>query len=159
MLTESMEDYLEMIYRLTKAKGYIRAVDLAEQLKVQASSVTRMVQKLHEADLVYYEKYCNITLSPSGEHYGRFLIWRDRTLKEFLHLLDVDLGIEEQVEGMEHYITPATMSLIRNLIIFFTGDPQALRALRALKEYSSYPDGERLPKLRAWDFRHSTDGV
>jgi Mn-dependent DtxR family transcriptional regulator len=119
MLTESMEDYLEMIYRLTQAKGYVRAVDLAEQLKVQASSVTRMVQKLHEADFVYYEKYRNIGLTPSGEHYGRFLIWRDRVLKDFLRLLDADLGIEEQVEGMEHYITPTTMSLIRNLIAFF----------------------------------------
>lgn len=157
MLTESMEDYLEMIYRLTQAKGYVRAVDLAEQLKVQASSVTRMVQKLHEADFVYYEKYRNIGLTPSGEHYGRFLIWRDRVLKDFLRLLDADLGIEEQVEGMEHYITPTTMSLIRNLIAFFTADPQALKALWSLQKHSSYPDGEVLPYLRAWDFRHTTD--
>ncbi len=157
MLTESMEDYLEMIYRLVKTKGYVRAVDLAEQLRVQASSVTRMVQKLHEADFVYYERYRNIALTPSGEQYGQFLIWRDRTLKDFLLLLDADLGIEEQVEGMEHYITPPTMALIRDLIMFFVNRPEALATLRSLRGHFGYPDGERLPVLRAWDFRHTGD--
>lgn len=155
MLTESMEDYLEMIYRLVKTKGYVRAVDLAEQLRVQASSVTRMVQKLHEEGFVYYERYRNIALTPDGEQYGQFLIWRDRTLKDFLLLLDAEMGIEEQVEGMEHYITPPTMALIRDLIMFFVNRPQALSILRSLRLQPGYPDGEMLPKLRAWDFRHN----
>lgn len=30
MLTESMEDYLEIIYRLSESKGYVKAVDIAE---------------------------------------------------------------------------------------------------------------------------------
>ena len=29
MLTESMEDYLEIIYRLSESKGYVKAVDIA----------------------------------------------------------------------------------------------------------------------------------
>ncbi|NLJ85613.1 MAG: transcriptional regulator MntR [Firmicutes bacterium] len=159
MLTESMEDYLEMIYRLAKGEGSVRSVDLAEKLHVQASSVTRMVQKLDEAGFVCYERYRNIALTPIGKKYGKFLIWRDRTLKEFLRLLDAGLGIEEQVEGMEHYVTPSTMALIRDVITFFAARPGDLAALRSLQGQLDYPDSERLPQLRAWDFRHSSDGL
>lgn len=55
ILTESMEDYMETIYRLSEEKGYVRAVDISESLNVQASSVTRMIQKLDEAGFVKYE--------------------------------------------------------------------------------------------------------
>ena len=83
MLTESMEDYLEMIYRLVKKKGYVRAVDISEAMQFQASSVTKMIQRLDEAGFIKYEKYRNIALTPMGEKYGKFLVWRDATLKGF----------------------------------------------------------------------------
>ena len=67
MLTESMEDYLEMIYRIFKEKGYIRAVDLSEALQNQATSITKMIQKLDEDGFIKYEKYRNIALTTKGE--------------------------------------------------------------------------------------------
>lgn len=157
MLTESMEDYLEIIYRLVKEKGYVRAVDIAESLGVQSSSVTRMIQKLDEAGFISYEKYRNIALTPLGEKYGRFLTWRHTTLEDFFTLLNAQNGVAEQVEGIEHYITPPTMSLIRNLITYFKNSPNALRALHNLQHVKSYPDDEDLKALRAWEFRHSTE--
>ncbi|MFW6030128.1 MAG: MarR family transcriptional regulator, partial [Halanaerobiales bacterium] len=69
MLTESMEDYLEMIYRIDQEKGYIRAVDLADALNLQAPSVTKMIQKLDETGFVNYEKYRNISLTERGKKY------------------------------------------------------------------------------------------
>ncbi|MGE5527749.1 MAG: transcriptional regulator MntR, partial [Patescibacteria group bacterium] len=129
MLTESMEDYLETIHRLMEEKGYVRAVDISEALGVQSSSVTRMIQKLNEEGFIEYEKYRNIALTSVGAKYGRFLVWRDRTLKEFLRLLGAEVGVKDQVEGIEHYITPATMSLIRNLIAYFAEYAEALADL------------------------------
>ena len=35
LLTPSMEDYLEMVYRLSRDKGYTRISDLASALNVQ----------------------------------------------------------------------------------------------------------------------------
>ncbi|MBC7106730.1 MAG: transcriptional regulator MntR [Firmicutes bacterium] len=154
MLTESMEDYLEMIYRLQETKGYVRVVDLAEALGVQPSSVTRMIRKLSERGLVCYEKYRRIALTRRGTAVGRFLLWRDRTLQEFLTLLRVPVGVQDQVEGIEHYITPPTMCLIRNLVIYFAGDANRLRELEELGREHRYPDGEQLLELRAWLFRH-----
>ena len=157
MLTESMEDYLETIYRLAEQKGYVRAVDISETLGVQASSVTRMIQKLDEGGFILYEKYRNIALTPAGNRYGRFLVWRDRTLEEFLRLLSADVGVKDQVEGIEHYITPTTMGLIRNLINYFTAKPFALEDLHHLPKDRPYPDGEDLAELRAWIFKHNLE--
>lgn len=157
ILTESMEDYMETIYRLSEEKGYVRAVDISESLNVQASSVTRMIQKLDEAGFVKYERYRNISLTPLGARYGRFLAWRDDTLKRFLRMLNADMGVNEQVEGIEHYITPDTMSLIANLLTYFTSSPGRLDELASLRECSRYPLEENLGELRAWEFRHHTD--
>ncbi|MDW7649975.1 MAG: transcriptional regulator MntR [Bacillota bacterium] len=157
MLTESMEDYLEMVYRLVKEKGYIRAVDLSEALQFQASSITKMIQKLDEAGFIKYEKYRNIALTPLGEKYGSFLVWRDSTLKKFLLLLNAQAGIDEQVEGIEHYITPKTMQLISNLIIFFESNPQALQSFHALQQEQPDEQDDGFDQLRAWEFRHSME--
>ena len=39
-----MEDYLEMIYRLSKENGYTRINELSNALNVQPPSATRMVK-------------------------------------------------------------------------------------------------------------------
>ncbi len=153
-LTESMEDYLEMFYRIVREQGYVRPIDLSKAIQVKPSSVTRMIQKLDRAKFIVYEKYRNIALTAKGLSYGRFLVWRDETLKEFLHLVKANVGVDEQVEGMEHYITPATMSIIRNLILFFNSNPECLKQLADLQQENLYPDNEDLKQLRAWLFKH-----
>lgn len=157
MLTESMEDYLEMIYRIVEKKGYIRAVDLAEALKLQASSITKMIQKLDESGFISYEKYRHIALTEKGNRYGQYLMWRDKMLKEFLTLLTQQTHIEEQVEGMEHYITPRTMDLIHALFLFFQENARDQERLREVMERASSSHEESLEELRAWEFRHSLE--
>jgi Mn-dependent DtxR family transcriptional regulator len=157
MLTESMEDYLEMFYRIVDKQGYIRSVDLSAAIKVRPSSVTRMLQKLHEAGFIIYEKYRNIALTDKGLTYGRFLVWRDETLKSFLRLFGGEYGIAEQVEGIEHYITPSTMRIFQNLIFYFKEAPEKVSGIDKFQNQRIYPEGEDLVKLRAWLFRHNTD--
>jgi len=154
-LTESMEDYLEMFYRIVKKQKYIRPVDLSEAIKVRPSSVTRMIRKLDEAGFITYEKYRNIALTLKGMRYGKFLVWRDETLKEFFRLVNAGVGLEEQIEGIEHYLTPATMGIIRNLILYFRSHPDMLKDLAGFSKQSMYPDHEHLNQLRAWLFHHS----
>jgi len=140
VLTGSMEDYLEMIYNLVQEKGGVRISDLAAALGVQPSSATRMVKKLCSQGLVRCPKYRDVTLTLEGEKLGRFLLWRDRLLKEFLAMLGVESGVAEQVEGIEHFITPATMRLIRDLVDFFKEHPEALAAFRCYRKRPRYPD-------------------
>lgn len=156
MLTESMEDYLEWTFRLIHEKGYARAVELADAQRVQASSVTKMIQKLDEAGFILYERYRNIALTEKGKEYGRFLVWRDRTLKEFLTLLNAS-GVAEQVEGMEHYITPRTMDIISELLDFFRSNPDAHQAFREWQKERPFSSGGTLTELRAWEYRHNVE--
>ncbi|MGE5582770.1 MAG: transcriptional regulator MntR [Bacillota bacterium] len=157
VLTENMEDYLEMFYRIIEKQGYIRPVDLSAAVKVRPSSVTRMIQKLDEAGFISYKKYRNISLTDKGFRYGRFLVWRDEVLKEFLTLLKVEVGIAEQVEGIEHYITPPTMAIIQKLLLYFLAKPDRLADLEAHQNRQLYPGNEELSNLRAWLFRHSNN--
>lgn len=155
VLTESMEDYLEMFYRIVSEQGYIRPVDLSNAINVKPSSVTRMIQKLDEAGFIKYEKYRNIALTEKGMVYGRFLVWRDEKLKEFFRLSRENVRVEEQVEGVEHYITPATMMFIHKLIIYFSSNPERVQELEKVECPTDYPNREDLRYLRAWLFRHS----
>ncbi len=157
MLTESMEDYLEMIYRIVEEKGYIRAVDLAEALQLQPSSITKMIQKLDRAGFLKYKKYRHISLTALGKRYGQFLVWRDKTLNDFLQLLVKEASIEEQVEGIEHYITPETMKLINSLIIYFQKNEQACQKIKKLQQKKVKPCNQALELLRAWEYKHSLD--
>lgn len=156
-LTESMEDYLEMFYRIVEQQGYIRFSTLSAAINVQPSSVTRMLQKLHNAGYITYEKYHNIALTNNGLVYGRFLVWRDETLKRFFGLFGGEYGIAEQVEGVEHYITPATMRIFQMLIFYFREDRQRLTEIKKFKDQYFYPESEDLSKLRAWLFKHEMD--
>ncbi|MDI6631822.1 MAG: transcriptional regulator MntR [Thermoanaerobacteraceae bacterium] len=140
VLTGSMEDYLEMIYQLAQEKGIVRVSDLAAALGVRPSSATRMVRKLCARGLVHCRKYRDITLTPAGEKLGRFLLWRDRLLKEFLLVLGVENGVAEQVEGIEHFITPATMRFIRDLVDFLREHPGSWAAFRSYRKCPRYPD-------------------
>jgi Mn-dependent DtxR family transcriptional regulator len=157
MLTASMEDYLEMFYRIVVKQSYIRPVDLSNAVQVRPSSVTRMIQKLDEAEFITYQKYRNIALTDKGLRYGRFLVWRDETLKEFLRLVKTNTGIAEQVEGIEHYITPPTMKIFCQLVDYFQQHPEHLKELEDLQKQNAYPDNEDLMKLRAWLFRHDSN--
>lgn len=153
VLTESMEDYLEAIYRLDLEKGYVRLRELAQVLQVQPPSVTRMVRKLDEGGFVHYRKYRQILLTDRGREIGRFLVWRDQLLLQFLYLVSGERDVKSQVEGIEHYITPKTMIWIKKLVTFLRTNPEYVTELQRARA-GDYPEGIDLKELRAWNFRH-----
>ena len=87
LLTSAMEDYLEMIYRDILKEGYLRINTLSELLNVQASSTTKMVQKLTDLGLVDYKKYGIIFLTENGKELGKFLLERHAVIDTFLKFL------------------------------------------------------------------------
>ncbi len=117
-LTASMEDYLEMIYRLSQENGYTRVNDLASSLNVQPPSVTKMIQKLAEKKLIDYEKYGMIHLTAEGEKLGKYFLQRHNTLKEFLSLIGATENLQKDVETMEHYVSINNFRVISTLVSF-----------------------------------------
>lgn len=109
-LTASMEDYLEMIYRLSIKTGYTRINDIAQALNVQPSSVTKMIQKFGEMDLLNYEKYGVITLSCEGKLRGEALLKRHEGIQKFLRFIGVEENKAlEETEKIEHVISIETL--------------------------------------------------
>lgn len=111
-LTSAMEDYLEMIARLTRQSEQVRVNDLSRMLHVKASSVTKMIQQLGQAGFVQYKKYGDIDLTDKGREIGAYLLYRHEVIHRFLCVLNHSDNELEQVEKIEHFLDPST---VRNL--------------------------------------------
>lgn len=114
-LTESMEDYLEMICRHIREKGYIRMSFLAEQLHVRSSSASKMVGKLTELGLVRFEKYGLIFPTDKGLEIGAYLLWRHEVLDRFFCALNQSEDQLRLVELVEHFIDRETLLNLERL--------------------------------------------
>ncbi len=135
LLTPSMEDYLEKIYELMDEKGYARVSDIASSLDVQPSSVTKMIQKLDENQYVTYEKYRGIVLTPRGHRLGKLMKQRHAMLAEFLRMLGVEeIIIQQDVEGIEHHVSPTTLESLQALVLFFEENEHALKGFQAFQQ-------------------------
>ena len=127
----AVEDYLERILELIKAKGYARVIDIAQSLKISQASVTNMVQRLAADGLLKYEKYRGLVLTSAGETLARNIARRHELLTDFLGLLGLSRRvIEHDVEGMEHHISPRTVRAIEMLTAQLRKQPALLRRIR-----------------------------
>jgi len=127
----AMDDYLEQILHLIKAKGYARAVDISKNLGISQASVTNMVQRLDAEGLVKHEKYRGTVLTDEGHRIALAIIERHETLTRFLRLFDLDEDtIYKDVEGMEHHVSRPTLQVIRAVADALEADPQLLEKIR-----------------------------
>lgn len=129
-----MEDYIEQIYNLIHTKGYARVTDIAEQLSVHPSSVTKMVQKLDKDEFVLYEKYRGFILTDKGKEVGERLVIRHDLLEDFLEVIGVEPeNIYDDVEGIEHHLSWNSIDRIRDLVKYFKDDESRIEALSKMK--------------------------
>lgn len=85
MLTHSEENYLKAVYALTPASGEgVSTSDIAARLSTKASSVTDMVQKLAEKELLKYRKYQGVQLTGEGRNAAVQVVRKHRLWEVFL---------------------------------------------------------------------------
>jgi Mn-dependent DtxR family transcriptional regulator len=129
--SQSAEDYLERIHELIESKGYARVVDIASSLKVKQASVTSMVQKLAEAGYLEYEKYRGLVMTDKGREVARKIQNRHATLSRFFSLFGLDPETQRQdIEGIEHHLSPATVEVLADLAQFFEKHPETLKSFQ-----------------------------
>ncbi len=114
-LTTSMEDYLEMIYRIASSGAPIHVGTLSKHLHVRPSSVTKMIQQLGAAGYIQAEKYGNIDLTDKGREEGRYLFDRHRIIHSFLCALNHTENELEQAEKIEHFLNKQTVENLEKL--------------------------------------------
>jgi DtxR family transcriptional regulator, Mn-dependent transcriptional regulator len=124
-LSESQEDYLKQIYKLTGDQKSVSTLKLAEVLNVKPASVTNMLKKLSDTGLVVYEPYRGAGLTETGRMVALEVLRHHRLLE--LYLSEV-LGygwedVHEEAERLEHVISELFEEKISEALGHPTHDP------------------------------------
>ena len=84
-MTFSEENYLKAIYHLTTVNdAEVSTNSIAEMMETKASSVTDMLKKLAEKDLVNYKKYQGVSLTDKGRLSAKMIVRKHRLWEVFL---------------------------------------------------------------------------
>jgi len=160
MPSQSMEDYLETLYRLHLEGETIRTTEIAHALGLSPASVTEMLQHLAGEGFLHYRRYRGVTLTAKGVEAATNLVRRRGVLVVFLTRV---LGLppdaaQAEAHKLEHALSPAVEMRLCALL----GNPQAVPGteedipmcpeapercpgcqVRSLQPLSAIPDGHR----------------
>jgi DtxR family Mn-dependent transcriptional regulator len=135
-ITPAIEDYLKAIYQLGREEPQLGGVTghrLAQRLGVAAPSVTNMVKRLRELDLVEHERYREIGLTKAGEQIALEVVRHHRLLERYL-VEALGYGwdeVHDEAERLEHHISEALEARMAAVL----GDPDL------------DPHGDPIPRL------------
>ncbi|MTI81162.1 MAG: DNA-binding protein [Firmicutes bacterium] len=118
MLSPSLEDYLEEIYRFSLHNDVVRVSDIASCLDVTMPSVNSAIRKLSEKEYLIYKKYRELVLTEKGRRLGKFLVERNTILQNFLRAINSQCDKGAEAEAMEHYLSLPTIRAIEDLLDF-----------------------------------------
>lgn len=85
MLSQAEENYIKAIYSLeTQSDKGVSTNMIAKKIQTKASSVTDMIKKLSEKQLVVYKKYQGVQLSKKGKKVAMLIVRKHRLWESFL---------------------------------------------------------------------------
>ncbi|HET8886654.1 MAG TPA: metal-dependent transcriptional regulator [Salinimicrobium sp.] len=126
MTTFSEENYLKSIFHLEKAfPSGVGTNVLAEEMETKASSVTDMLKKLSDKNLVEYKKYQGVKLSASGKVSAIEVVRKHRLWELFL-VEKLNFGWDEVhdiAEQLEHIKSKKLTYELDKFLGFPTTDP------------------------------------
>ena len=124
-ITQAMEDYLKAIYRLAGDRDHVTMQHLAEELRFSAPSVTNVVKRLHELELVRHTRYRDVALTPAGEKIALRVIRHHRLLELYLtESLGYDWDqVHAEAERLEHHVSDELEARIASALGHPTHDP------------------------------------
>lgn len=110
---QSAEDYLEAILMIKERKGYVRSIDVANQLNVSKPSVSYATKRLRENGYISFNEDGMITLTEEGMSIASKIYTRHKVLTDFF----IHLGIDEETAAedackIEHDLTEKTFDAL-----------------------------------------------
>jgi len=84
MQSYTEENYLKIIYHLSVISNPVQTNAIAEKIQTKAASVTDMLKKLSEKELVDYVKYQGVTLTEKGKLTAINIVRKHRLWEVFL---------------------------------------------------------------------------
>lgn len=125
-MTFSEENYLKTIYHLTTSLDTeISTNAIAEKMETKASSVTDMLKKLAEKDLVNYKKYQGVSLTENGKLSAKMIVRKHRLWEVFLvEKLNFSWDeVHDVAEQLEHIKSEKLINELDNFLGNPTEDP------------------------------------
>jgi DtxR family manganese transport transcriptional regulator len=107
---ETAEDYVEAVSDIVHHRGECRVRDLAAHMGVSHVTVTRIIARLEECELVTTEPYRPIRLTAKGERLAADSRRRHEIVLEFMLALGVpEADARRETEGIEHHVGQVTL--------------------------------------------------
>ena len=111
---ESAENYIETIYMLNKRLGYVRSIDIANELDFSKPSVSVAMKNLRENGYVEVDAGGHISLTSAGLEIAERMYERHTLLTAFFTKLGVDPEIAaEDACRIEHVISAESFEAIK----------------------------------------------
>lgn len=109
------EDYLATIYRLEESIGFAKITDISRELGVTPATVSKIIKKLKEKNLVKWVKYRYVELTNEGRKMAEQIIRRHRIAEAFLFRV---LGFNEiESHQYAHYLEHLPDVIIERMFI------------------------------------------
>jgi DtxR family transcriptional regulator, Mn-dependent transcriptional regulator len=117
-ISESLEDYLKIIFQLERERRVARVKDIAARKGVRMASVTGALRRMSKDGLVHYGAREFVELTEEGADLARKIVERHEFLRLFLN---TTLGLPEETadrdaDAIEHHLSSETLG---RLVAFY----------------------------------------
>lgn len=127
LLTFTEENYLKAIYSIQHSNntGEVSVNEIADKMHTRPATVTDMLRKLSEKQLIHYEKYKKVQLSKTGSTLALSILRKHRLWETFLHeKLSFSWGeVHEVAEQLEHIHSQKLIDKLDELLGYPEFDP------------------------------------
>ena len=126
MNTFAEENYLKAILSLSIQSGELVSTnEIASEINTSAASVSDMLKKLQEKDLIIYTKYKGVSLNKKGEKIAVNILRKHRLWETFLvRKLDFNWDeVHDVAEQLEHIKSERLMDKLDSFLNFPKFDP------------------------------------
>ncbi len=125
MITQAVQDYLKIIFKLASNGGAVSTNAIAERLQISQASVTGMIKKLSDLRLISHKPYHGVELTQTGRKIALEIIRHHRLLE--LYLAEA-LGyswdqVHDEAEKLEHVISEEFEDKMAKILGNPTTDP------------------------------------
>ena len=125
MISLTEENYLKALFNTANELGEVTVNDLAKRLDVKMPTITGMMKKLADKQLVHYESYKPIRLTEAGNREAGLIIRKHRLTEMYL-VEKMGFGWEEVhdiAEQIEHIQSPGFFDKMDELLAHPKIDP------------------------------------
>lgn len=116
-INESRENYLETIFIIKKRNGYVRSIDVANELSYTKASVSVAVKSLREDGYINVDEDGGLTLTQKGNEIAEKMFERHQVIAKALMALGVDeeTAFEDSCK-IEHHISDKSFEMIKKYL-------------------------------------------